>query len=219
MIRSNQDLIRMYPDQFDKIWIIPGVAKIHLKEDAKPYIDPPRKWYIHLRDKLKIELEKMTKQGVITKIEEHTDWCSSLAISTNADGSLRICLDPAKLNQAVKRCPYKIPTLEELNYTFRDARYFPKLNAKAGYWCVHLDKDSQLLTTFRTQFGRYCSTRLPFGLATSQDIFQARMDSILERCEGAVGIADAIAVHGATEEEPLGYIIIWHALWHQWHQT
>jgi hypothetical protein len=33
----------MYPDPFDKIGSLPGVAKIHIKEDAKPYIDPPRK--------------------------------------------------------------------------------------------------------------------------------------------------------------------------------
>jgi hypothetical protein len=200
-IKSTADLIRLYPDQFDKIGSLTGVAKIHLKADAKPYIDPPRKRSIHLRDKLKIELDKMTKQGAITKIEEHTDWCSSLAISKKADGSLRICLGPAQLNQAVKRCPHNIPTLDELNYKFRDARYFSKLDANAGYLSVHLDKDSQLITTFRTPIGRYCFTRLSFGLATNQDIFQACMDSILEQCEGAVDITDDIAGHGATEEE------------------
>ena len=39
----------------------------------------------------------MTEQGVIRKVEEHTDWCSSLAFSTKKDGSIRICLDPQKL--------------------------------------------------------------------------------------------------------------------------
>lgn len=61
------------------------------------------------------------------------DWCSSLAISTKADGSLCTCLDPTKLNQALKSCPHKIPTIEELNYKFKAACYFSKLDAKTGY--------------------------------------------------------------------------------------
>ena len=71
-----------------------------------------------------------------------------------------------------------------------------KLDAKAGYWAIHLDEDSQLLTTFRTPFGRYCWQRLPFGLSTSQDVFQARMDKIMEGLNGVVSIADDVCVHG-----------------------
>ena len=94
-----------------------------------------------------------------------------------------------------------IPTLEELNTHFAGSTVFSKLDAKAGYWSVHLDPDSQLLTTFRTPFGRYCWTRLPFGLNVSQDIFQARMDEILEDLQGVVGIHDDVCVHGKTQEE------------------
>ena len=94
----------------------------------------------------------MTEQGVIRKVEEHTDWCSSLAFSTKKDGSIRICLDPQKLNRSLSRCAHKISTVEELNPVFSRAKYFSKLDAKAGYWSVHLDETSQLLTTFGTPF-------------------------------------------------------------------
>ena len=42
--------------------------------------------------------------------------------------------------------------------------------------------------------------RVTFGLCVSQDIFQQRMDEILESLEGCVGIAD-ICIFGATQEE------------------
>ena len=35
----------------------------------------------------------------------------------------------------------------------------------------------------------------------SQDVFQHKMDQILERCPGTIGIADDIAVYGKTEQE------------------
>ena len=84
---------------------------------------------------------------------------------------------------------------------FTNAKVFTKLDAKAGYWSVKLGESSQLLTTFRTPFGRYCWQRLPFGLNNSQDIFQARMDSILEGLKGVVSIADDVSVFGTTDKE------------------
>ena len=117
------------------------------------------------------------------------------------DDSLRICLDPQKLNLALKRCPHKIPTVEEINHELSKAKYFSKLDAKAGYWSVKLYKESAELTTFHTPVRRYCFRRLPFGLAVSQDIFQLKIDRILEQCDGCYGISDDIIIFGTTEEE------------------
>lgn len=200
-ITNIQQLKEEYPVQFDTIGNFQGAATLHVTKDAVPFIDPPRKCSIHIKEKLRSELERLVEQKVIRKVQEHTDWCSSMAISAKKDGTLRICLDPQKLNASLKRCPHKIPTVEEMNPKFEGAKYFSKLDAKAGYWAVHLDEKSQKLTTFRTPFGRYCWRRLPFGLRVSQDIFQSRMDDILEGLEGVISIADDVAVVGRTEEE------------------
>ena len=200
-INSIEDLKQEYPEQFDKLGNFPGEAKLHVKDDAEPFIDAPRKCPIHIKDELKHEIDNLVTQGVIRKVDEHTDWCSSLAFSTKKDGSMRICLDPQRLNNSLKRCPHKIPTVEELNPQFAKAKVFSKLDAKAGYWAIHLEKKSQLLTTFRTPFGRYCWLRLPFGLNVSQDIFQSRMDQHLDGLTGVVSIADDIVVFGESEED------------------
>ena len=190
-IKSVEDLKTRYPHALGNF---KGEAHLYLKNDAKPTIDAPRKCSIHLKPKLQAELDKMEKDGVIRPVTYHTDWCSSITTSVKKDGSLRICLDPKRLNNSLKRCPHKIPTLEELNPAFSNAKFFSKLDAKAGYWSVHLDDESQDLTTFWTPFGRYCFRRLPFGLAVSQDIFQQGMDRITDQVLGCVGIADDIAV-------------------------
>ena len=200
-IRAISDLQEMYPHQFDTIGNFEGKAALYLKDDATPSIDAPRKCSVHIREKLKSELDNMEQQGVIRKIQHNTDWCRSLTTSVKKDGSLRLCLDPKRLNNALKRCPHKIPTLEELNPAFSGAKFFSKLDAKSGYWSVHLEEKSQELTTFRTPFGRYCYQRLPFGLSVSQDIFQEHMDRIIAQVPGCVGIADDIAVCGRTEAE------------------
>ena len=76
-----------------------------------------------------------------------------------------------------------------------------KLDAHHGYLSIALDQESSLLTTFYSPFGRYHFLCLPFGLVCSQDIFQKKMDQILEECQGCTGIAYDITVHSCTEAE------------------
>ena len=78
---------------------------------------------------------------------------------------------------------------------------FTKLDACHGYWSIVLDQDSSLLMTFNSPFGRYHFLQLPFGLVCSQDIFQKKMDQILEECQGCIGITDDITIHSHTEAE------------------
>jgi len=200
-INSIDDLVTRFPDQFDKIGNFKKRAELLLHPDARPSIDAPRKCSVNIKSQYKLELDKMEDQGIIKRVDHHTDWCSSMTISVKKDGTLRLCLDPKRLNQNLRRCPHKIPTLEEITPGFTGAKYFSKLDAKAGYWSIHLEEKSQELTTFRTPFGRYCFLRLPFGLAVSQDIFQQAMDDIISKVEGCTGIADDITVYGSTEEE------------------
>jgi hypothetical protein len=200
-ISSVQDLVKYYPEMFDKIGKFPTVQNLQLDPSVPSHIDAPRRTPIALQDKIKQELDNMVAQDVIRKIEEPTEWVSSLTYVTKGDGSLRVCLDPRHLNKALIRPVHKMKTLEELNYQFRNAKVFSKLDAKAGYWAVPLNEASQKLTTFQTPFGRFCFKRLPFGLSVSQDLFQMEMDRILEQCEGVCGIADDIVIYGKDDKE------------------
>ena len=128
-ISSVKDLQKRYPGQFDRVGKFDEPAKIILKPDAEPHINRPRKCNITLKPKTEEELTKMVDMGIIRKVKEHTDWCFSIVYSTKKDGSLRICMDPKRL----ERCPHKTPTLEEINPAFVGARWFSKLDAKSRY--------------------------------------------------------------------------------------
>lgn len=60
---------------------------------------------------------------------------------------------------------------------------------------------SQLLTGFNSQFGRYSFVRMPFGLVMSQDVFQQKINKILEKCSQAIDISDDAVVFGKNEKE------------------
>ena len=99
-------------------------------------------------------------------------WVGQMAVVKKSDGSLRICIDPQPLNDALQREHDRLPTLDDVLPNLNSAKVFSKLDVKQAYWHVRLDKESSLLTIMITPFGRYSWARLPFGLKVSSEIFQ-----------------------------------------------
>ena len=200
-IHNIEDLKSAFPQSFDTLGNFREEYHLTVDPTVAPVVHPCRKYAIQRREAIHDELNKMESMRVIARETEPTDWVSSLTFTGKRDGTLRLCLDPKDLNQALKRPHHKTPTLEEITHHFNGATFFSKLDAKNGYWAIRLDEASSKLTTFNTPFGRYRFLRLPFGLVVSQDVFQQRMDTILEKCPGCTGIADYVAVYGRTEKE------------------
>ena len=116
------------------------------------------------------------------------------------DGNLRICLDPKEPNRQLKRKHFPLPTSTEIASKLTGAKVFSKLSSKDGFWHVTLNHPSSLLTTFRLPFGRFKFNRLPFGLNSSKEVFQKKMQFIFEGIDGVEVIYDDLLVWGKDEE-------------------
>ena len=189
----------MFPNRFQGIGQFPGEYTIRLHDNAQPVTYAPQKCPISIHPRVRAELDKIVKLSVITPVDEPTGWASSVAYAWKESGELHICLDPYDLNNAISRDHHCTLTVDEVAHEFAHSKYFTKLDARHGYWTVILDSKSSLLTTFNTPYSQYCFLHLPIGLACSLDVFQKRMDQILEECEVCIGIADDITVNGHTE--------------------
>ena len=143
----------------------------------------------------------MEKLKVIERVYEPTEWVNSMVTVVKPNGKLRICIDPRNLNKAIKREHYPMKTIEEIASRMPNATTFPVLDASSGFWQVKLDDPSSKLCTFNTPFGRYKFNRLPFGISSAQDVFQAVTSEMFEDIEGVEVIVDDILVWGSTVEE------------------
>ena len=128
-----------------------------------------------MKSKVKAELEKLTERETIVSVEEPTSRCSRMVVTTKKSGKLRICIDPRPLNKALQREHYPLPVMEDMLPKLSNTRVFSKLDLSNAYWHVHLDKESSLLTTFQTQYGRYRWRRVPFGTSVSSELFQKHL--------------------------------------------
>uniref|UniRef100_A0A3B3C9Q2 Gypsy retrotransposon integrase-like protein 1 n=1 Tax=Oryzias melastigma TaxID=30732 RepID=A0A3B3C9Q2_ORYME len=196
------DMKKSYPKVFTGLGLLKGEYKIKLKEGAKPYaLSLPRRVPLPLYDKVKAELERMEKMGVIEAIEEPTEWCAGMVVAPKPNEKVRICSDMTHLNEYVCRERHILPAVDETLAKFAGATVFTKLDATAGFWQVPLHPESVPLTTFITPFGRYCYKRLPFGISSAPEHFQKRLTQMLSGLDGTVCHADDILVFGSTREQ------------------
>ena len=195
---SFDKLMRDYDDVFTGLGCLPGENHIEVDSDIKPVQHAPRRVPVPLKARLKEKIAKMEKQGIIVRETEPTDWISSL-VAVQKPGKLRVCIDPRDLNRAIKRPKYPMPTVEEVLPKLAKAKVFTVLDAKDGFHQVKLDKESSLLTTFWTPFGRYRYLRMPQGISSAPEEYQRRQNEALTGLNGVEVIADDILCYGSGE--------------------
>lgn len=193
--------ISRYPELFKGLGKLNNKCHISVKESVEPVaVSAPRRVAAARLGPLKKELERMTKMGVINKVESPTEWCSPCVVVPKKNGDIRLCIDYTKLNQAVRREYHPLPVTEEVLSRLGNAKVFSKLDANSGYWQMELEEGCRNLTTFITPFGRYQCNRLPFGISLAPEVFQREMSKILEGKEGVICQMDDILVFGESKE-------------------
>ena len=202
-------ILEEYNDVFQGLGKLEGQYRIVTDESIKPVVHPPRRLPVAITEQVQRKLEEMAVYGIIRKVNQPTDWVSSmLAVSkpsSEADGEtkIRICLDPRDLNVAIRREHFPMPSIEEIATRLNGAKLFSVFDASSGFWQVELDEESRMLTTFNIPFGRYCWKRMPFGINSTPEVWQRKMREHIEGLKGVeVSAGDFVIVgYGSTPAE------------------
>ena len=151
------DILKNFPELFKGLGKLKDNYVIKLQEGAVPFaLSTSRRVPIPLLPKVKEELQRMENLGVISKINEPTDWCAGMVVVPKEDGTVRICVDLTQLNQSVCRERHILLLVEQTLLQIGGAKLFSKLDANSGFWQIGLDPETTKLTTFITPVGRFC---------------------------------------------------------------
>ena len=140
---------------------------------------------IEAKEEIKAQLKKITMQDIFTPQVELSPWVSSFTYPYKVDETIRVCLYPKDLNKTMISEQHKAHILEEITHSLADQLCILNL----------------MLTTFNIQLGRYHFKCMAFGLKMSHDIFQMKIDQIVERSSGILCIHNDLYVHGKSENE------------------
>ena len=196
-------------------WVLEAFPDVHtgLGQFGKPVsfnLDPkvtPGHDAIHRQSvarhaRIKEQLDKMESKKICRQYEP-TAWCSNMTIRETKD-KFRICLDPSNtINKAIRVPKHPIPRFEDILPQLNGAKCFAVADAMSGFTNILLDHESSLATTFHTPFGRYRWLRLPYGVLSGPEEYQARQQEALAGLKGICNIADVVLIYGCgqTQEE------------------
>jgi hypothetical protein len=95
------------------------------------------------------------------------------------DGSLRLCVDYRGLNQFTRKNRYPLSLISKAIDRLSGAKFYTKLDIRDAYHRVRVAEGEEWKMAFRTRYGHYEYTDMPFSLANAPAAFQSYINATL----------------------------------------
>ena len=131
---TKEYMLREYHDVFKGIGTLPGGPyHIRWKEQYRPVQHPSRSVPVAMQTTYKTGLDRLTKEGIITEVKEHTEWINLIVPVMKPNGSLRVCLDHKDLSKVIERNQWYSRTIDDILPELARSKYKTLKDATSGY--------------------------------------------------------------------------------------
>jgi hypothetical protein len=116
-----------------------------------------------------------------------------------------MCVDYRALNKLTIKYTYQLPRIDELMDQLHGAKHIIKIHLRTGYHQIRIAQEDTHKTAFRTRYGLYEFTVLPFGLTNAPATFITLMNEILKDFLDSFVVIylDDILIYSRTEQQHL----------------
>lgn len=126
------------------------VVDIPIKSDARPVIQPYRRFPIALEEKVEKQIKNLLEQGIVEPVNGPSKWISPMVVVPKGD-DVRICLNMRCANAAVEREHYPLPTFEDFLPQLGQSNLFSRIDIRQAFHQVEISEESRHITTFFNQ--------------------------------------------------------------------
>jgi hypothetical protein len=130
-------------------------------------------------------------------------WGAPFLFVKKKGGTLILCIYFRQLNKVTIKNMYPFPRINDLFDQLKDARIFSKIDLMSGYHQERIRDEEISKTAFRTRYGHYKFTVVPFGLSNAPFVFMCLKNGVFQEYLDKFFIVflDDILVYSKSEEE------------------
>ncbi|GJY35530.1 putative reverse transcriptase domain-containing protein [Tanacetum coccineum] len=120
------------------------------------------------------------------------------------------CLEPfeLELNKLTVKNHYPLPRIDDLFDQLQGSQFLSKIDLRSGYHQLRVHEDDVLKTAFRTRYGHFKFTIMPFRLTNTPTIFMDLMNRVcrLYLDKFVIVFIDDILIYSKTQEEHVKHL-------------
>ena len=154
----------------------PYDLKINLEEGAQPLVGPIYSLLASEQEALKGFIKENLNTGFIQPTSSlHS---APVLFIKKKDGSLCLCVDFHSLNHISKKDCYPLPLISDLLDSPCKAQVYSKIDLHHAYHLVCITNSDEWKTAFRTHYGSFEWSIMPFSLTNAPMAFQQFMNNM-----------------------------------------
>ena len=136
----------------------------------------------------------------------------SYSVCKKKDKTLRLCIDYRQLKRITIKNRYPLPRTGDLFDQLRVARVYSKIDLLTGYYQLRVKETDIPKKAFRTCYGHFEFTVMPFGVTNASTSFMGLMHRVFQPYldQFIVVFLDDILIHSQSErgrEDHLGIVL------------
>ena len=150
---------------------------------------------------LKVQLQELLDKDFIRS--STSPWGAPVLFAKKKDKTLRLCIDYLQLNRVTIKNRYPLSRIDDLFDQLRGARVYSKIDLRTDYHQLRVREDDITKTAFRTRYGHFEFTVMPFRLTNAPTAFMDLMHKVFQPyLDQFVSVfADDILIYSQSEEE------------------
>ncbi|CAJ2651172.1 unnamed protein product [Trifolium pratense] len=163
-----------FPDVFpEDVSDVPPKREVEFTIDLVPGTSPismaPYRMSASELNELKKQLEELLEKKFIRP--SVSPWGAPVLLVKKKEGSMRLCIDYRQLNKVTIKNKYPLPRIDDLMDQLVGACVFSKIDLRSGYHQIRVKTEDIPKTAFRTRYGHYEYSVMPFGVTNAPGVF------------------------------------------------
>ena len=150
---------------------------------------------------LRVQLQELLDKGFIRPSTSPLG--APILFAKNKDKTLRLCIDYRQLNKVTIKNRYPLPRIDDLFDQLRGVQVYSNIDLRTGYHQLRVKETDIPKTAFRTRYGHFEFTVMPFGLMNAPAAFIDLMHRVFQPYldQFVVDFVDDILIYSQSEWE------------------